>query len=91
LSVGDLTGQLSGASAAQLPAAGSPGSETIKFYDEMHSFQVFETGPTGEPVAVNEAWWQANVSGVSYDVFVASGKTFSTSASFMLGLLPPPF
>jgi hypothetical protein len=76
---------------AQMPAAGSPGSIALKFYDEMHSHQVFETGPTGVPVAVNEAWWQANISSVPYEVIVASGKTFSTSAGFMLGLLPPPF
>jgi hypothetical protein len=67
---------------AQLPTAGSPGSIAAKFYDEMHSHQVFETGPTGVPVAVNEAWWQAHISGVPYEVFVASGKTFSTSGTY---------
>jgi hypothetical protein len=91
MSAGDVSGLPTNiAGAAQLPTAGSAGSENIKFYDERHTLQVYEAGPAGEPVAVNESWWDANINGVPYEAFVASSKTFSTSASLMLGLLLPP-
>jgi hypothetical protein len=72
-----------------LPAPASPGSQVVKFYDD-YTRQVHEICPTGEPVAVNEEWWKAQVAGVTYEAFLASSNTMSASLAMNLGLLPIP-
>jgi hypothetical protein len=90
MSAGEVIGLSTNiAGAAQLPVASSAGSVNVRFYDEQHTQRVHETAPSGQPVAVNEHWWQANITGVKYEAFLASSKTFATSTSLMLGLLLP--